>query len=158
MDKIKHSTFYTESKITGYDIVCIDYRAKSHSLYLNYKDYDVDLHGETPKYLSRSEFDKLLSLYTKHEVFDLKNYNPNHYERFYRESIYTAYNVDLIEINSAKKEFILSLDVDERISDGYDLIGNEIYCTDISDAVFDAILTGIKAAGFKEVEAFDDVL
>lgn len=153
---MKQTTFYTESKKQGYDIIYVDSRQKSYSLYLNYKDYDVDLYGEEPKHISRDEFDKLLNSYEKYEEFDLTGYDPNSYERFYRDCHNSEDNVDLIEINAVKKEYALSLDVDEMNTDGYDLIGNPICSTYVSKTVFDVIVAGVKANGFKEVEAFND--
>ena len=152
------STFYTNSKIKGYDIVHIDPRYLSYSLFLNYKDCDVDLYGEKPQKLSREKFDKLISSHKKYEVYDLLNYDPDNYERFYRESDWDCYTVDILEINHVTKEYTLAENVDDINTDGYDVIGNEVFSTDVSEIVFDAIVEGIKLQGFKEVEEFNDIV
>lgn len=55
--EMEHSTFYTESQIgNGYDILCIHSKKKKYSLFLNYKDYDVNPYGEWPILISREEF------------------------------------------------------------------------------------------------------
>ena len=155
---MKKSTFYTESKSSGYDILHLNRSGKTYSLYLSYKDYDVNLYGKFAEHLARDEFDNLLNSYRKYEVYDLSNYDPDNYERFYRDSTYSEFDVDLIEINVPKKEYIVSYGVDEMETDGYDLIGNEIYSTYVSSGVFNVIISGLKARGFKEVEEFNDVL
>lgn len=152
------STFYTQSKTKGYDIIHIDQRYYSYSLFLNYKDCDVFLYGEKPQRISREKFDKLLSTYKKYEVFDLSNYDPDNYESFYSESDWDCYTVDIININVATKEYTLEENVDDMYTDGYDIIGNEVFSTDVSKFVFDAILEGIKLQGFKEVEQFNDIV
>ncbi|MBQ8146162.1 MAG: hypothetical protein IJ039_05210 [Clostridia bacterium] len=154
---MRHSTFSTNSKNNkGYDIICIDYKRRSYSLYLNYKDDDVNPFGEWPKAISRIEFDRLLGSYKKYEEFDLSAYDPDNYERFYRESHYSEDDVDIIVINAVKKEYTLGINTDEMNVDGYDLIGNPIFSTYVSDAVFDVIVMGVNAKGFKMVEKFDD--
>ena len=155
---MKQTTFYTESKNKGYDVLYINSYSKKYTLYLSYKDYDINLYGETPKHLTRDEFDKLLNTYKKEEIYDLSNYNPDERESFYRDSHHLDDCVDLIEINASKKEYILLYDIDERCTDGYDVIGNEIFPTYVSSGVFEVVLAGLKASGYKEVEDFCDVL
>ena len=148
--------FYTKSKLKGYDIVYIGPR-KKYSLYLNYKDYDVDMYGsKKPHRLSREKFDELIASCKKYEVYDLSNYDPDNYERFYRESVYDCNNnIDLLEIDIVKKEYVLMMNTSDLNSDGYDLIGNPIFSVYVGEIVFDAILFGIKELGFKEVADFD---
>ena len=152
---MESNVFYTSSKVKGYDIVCIGSRNKC-SLYLNYKDYDIDMYGSKPKFLSREKFDELIASCKKYEVYDLSNYDPDNYERFYRESVYDCNNnIDLLKIDVVKKEYILMINTSYMNSDGYDLVGNPIFSVDVGETVFDAILFGIKELGFKEVADFD---
>lgn len=157
---MKNLAFYAKSqKGGGYDIISFFYtysREKKYNLYLNYKTYDVDIFGETPREVSREDFNKLLCSYIKAEEYDLSHYDPENYERFYRDSLHSEDDVDLIEINHVKGQYVVGYGIDDRCTDGYDIIGNEIYSTYVSSVVFGAILSGLKSKGFEEVEAFDD--
>ena len=92
------------------------------------------------------------------QIYDLLNYDPDNYERFYKESDWDFYTVDIIKINHVTKEYTLAENVSDMHTDGYDVIGNEIFSTDVSEIVFDAIVEGIKLQGFKEVEKFNDIV
>lgn len=154
---MKDTTLYTNSKIgDGYDIVEIDTKMKKYTLYLNYKDSCINVRGEVAKFISRKKFDRLLSSFIENEVFDLSGYDPDRYERFYRSCPFSEFDVDTIVIDFANKEFTVEYCADERSTDGYDIIGNEIFYTYLSKSSFSALLQGLKAKGFKEVKAFDD--
>ncbi len=155
---MKWTSYYTISKSKSrYDIVEVNLKEKSYCLYLGCNDFDACLTGGKPVYLCREEFDKVLSAYKQSEVLDLSKYNPEDYTRFYRESIYDCYTVDMIEINSVTKEYTLRFDISDSNTDGCDVLGNEIYSTYVGDLIFDAIVEGIKISGFKEVSEFNDI-
>ncbi|MBQ7761299.1 MAG: hypothetical protein IJ400_04510 [Clostridia bacterium] len=163
---MKQAVFYTESKIgKGYDIIHIYYKVYSkkmfYTLYLNYKDWNVDLNLDCydkapPKYLTRPEFDEMLSNYELDESFDLTGYDPDNYERFYRDSPNSLDDVDVIIIHTKRKEYTISYGVDVCHTDGCDIIGNSIDSTYIGDKVFNIIKAGLKSKGYKEVETFGD--
>lgn len=158
------SLFYTESiNGIGYDYFYI-YRTtkeKSGTLYLNYKySYDYSksefFDGETPTHIERKEFDSLLSEYVIDEEYDLSVYDPYAYERFYRECPNSDQLVDYIEICATKKQYVLLFGADDRVTDGYDVIHNEIFSNYVSGDVFELIIAGVKAKNFEEVEDFND--
>lgn len=161
---MKQSVFYTESKIgKGYDIIHIYYkpykRKMSYTLYLNYKDWDVDLDPcdeLPPRHLTRQELDEMLQNYELDESYDLTDYDPHNYERFYRDTPNSEDDVDLVVIHRNKKEYTASYGVDSRHTDGYDVIGNPIYSTYVGEKMFNVIMAGLRAKGYKEVKQFED--
>jgi hypothetical protein len=162
--KMYQSIFYTESKIgKGYDIIHLYHkpyaRKMYYTLYLNYKDWNVDLgffDELPPKYLTRQELDEMQNGYKLDESYDLTGYDPRNYERFHRDTPNSEDDVDLVVIHRNKKEYTASYGVDSSHTDGYDVIGNPIYSTYVGEKMFNIIMAGLRVKGYKEVKQFED--
>ena len=77
------------------------------------------------------------------------------WEMFYTDSHKSSkekYLVDQISIDKVNKRYILDIDANDLVTDGYDSEMNEINSNYVSRLVFDIIVQGIKERGFKEAE------
>ena len=62
------------------------------------------------------------------------------------------YLVDQISIDKVNKRYILDIDANDSLTDGYDGEMNEIISMYVSRFIFDIIVQGIKERGFKEAK------
>ena len=75
----------------------------------------------------------------------------NEWERFYTDSkTGDEWLVDQIEIDVKNKRYILSIDANELITDGYDEEGEPISSYYVSRFMFDLLVSGVIAKGFQE--------
>ena len=77
------------------------------------------------------------------------------WEMFYTDSHKSSeeeYLVDQISIDKVNKRYILDIDADDLVTDGYDSYMNEINSMYVSRFIFDIIVQGIKERGFKEAK------
>lgn len=133
----------------GYDIAVVDKKRKTYTLYLNYKDCNLYIYNcGSSTMLTRDEFDKILKDYKPDSVYDLEGYDPERWQRYYTTSNADPDLVDLIEIDEGGKEYVLYLDADDRITDGYDEFMLPIYSNYVSRLVFDILKEGIIEKGF----------
>ena len=62
------------------------------------------------------------------------------------------YLVDQISIDKVNKRYILDIDANDLVTDGYDGEMNEVNSMYVSRFIFDIIVQGIKERGFKEAK------
>ena len=79
-------------------------------------------------------------------------FNYEEWELFYTNSDKDDDYVNQICIDVARKRYILELDADHRVTDGFDEFGNEIYSYYVSKEIFNIIVNGVKESGFKECQ------
>ena len=60
--------------------------------------------------------------------------------------------VDQISIDKVNKRYILDIDTNDLVTDGYDGEMNEVNSMFVSRFIFDIIVQGIKERGFKEAK------
>ena len=75
------------------------------------------------------------------------------WEMFYTDSHKSSkeeYLVDQISIDKVNKRYILDIDANDLVTDGYDGEMNEVNSMFVSRFIFDIIVQGIKERGFKE--------
>lgn len=60
--------------------------------------------------------------------------------------------VDQISIDKVNKRYILDIDANDLVTDGYDGEMNEVNSMYVSRFIFDIIVQGIKERGFKEAK------
>ncbi len=65
--------------------------------------------------------------------------------------------VDQINIDKKNKRFFLQLNGGYYITDGYDCTGEIIYSSSVSREVFDIIVEGVKAKGYREIKDFREI-
>lgn len=73
------------------------------------------------------------------------------WEMFYTDSKINEDNVDQVSIDVKNKRFVLDIDADMMVTDGYWEDGDEVVSHYISRFVFDLIIESLKAKGFKEL-------
>ncbi len=66
------------------------------------------------------------------------------WEDFYTDSRNDEDLVDYININTKKKQYILYNDVDDLVTDGYDMDDNYDSAMEVSREIFDIIVAGVK--------------
>ena len=76
------------------------------------------------------------------------------WEMFYTNSHKSSEEdlVDQISIDKVNKRYILDIDADDLVTDGYDDEMNEVNSLYVSRFIFDIIVQGIKERGFKEAK------
>lgn len=72
------------------------------------------------------------------------------WEMFYTTSLNDEELVDQICIDGKSKRYILDIDANDMITDGYDSDDNSIDSTYVSRTIFDIIVEGIKKQNFVE--------
>ena len=170
--------YYTNAKSgQGFDVLMYHENNKFYDLYYNVqsKSYLDNLWCDLV-YLEMADFENKIeslkkSRYKMDDCIDAFDYNPYRWNRFYTTSVvdddinddgddyYDDYDdddyddcykcVDQIEIDLKRREYVLYLNADDRITDGYDMFYNEMFSTYLDREIFDLVVEGIKAKGFK---------
>lgn len=165
--------YYTNAKSgRGFDVLMYHENNKFYDLYYNVQSmsYLDNLERELV-YLEMADFENKIeclkkSRYKMDACIDAFDYDPNRWCRFYTNSVNNDDNsdgddddyyeyVDQIEIDLKRKEYVLYLNEDDRITDGYDMFDNEIYSTYLERDIFDLILEGVKSKGYKCIHKYE---
>ena len=75
----------------------------------------------------------------------------NEWEMFYTDSKNDEYLVDQVSIDVKNKRYMLEIDANDMVTDGYDELGNEIRSTYVIREVFDIIISGLKQKNYIEL-------
>ena len=167
--------YYTNAKGgQGFDVLMCHENNKVYDLYYNVqsKSYLDNLWCDLV-YLEMTDFENKIeslnkSRYKMDDCIDAFDYNPNRWTCFYTDSVvddniddeycdeddYYKY-VDQIEIDLERKEYILYLNADDRITDGYDMFNNDMFSTYIEREIFDLIVEGVKSKGYKCIHEYE---
>jgi len=72
------------------------------------------------------------------------------WEMFYTDSKNNEDLVDQVSIDKANKRYVLDIDADILVTDGYDEEMNEVESFYVSRFIFDIIIDALKQKGFKQ--------
>lgn len=72
------------------------------------------------------------------------------WEMFYTESKWDTMLVDQISIDMQNQRYILEIDANDLVTDGYDEEDEPICSTFVSRFIFDLIVSGVKKKGLVE--------
>lgn len=152
---MREEYFYTESNTNGRFDLLVYYISEDYfEVFLNARGKDYASGGLNNTYLKRCDFDLKINELKKNGVYDAgvvdtSNYDHNRFLIFYTASAEDEGLMTRLKIDVSENCFSVMPNLEGCI-DSYNIFGNPIDSLDVNNEVFNLLIDGAKARGYKE--------